>query len=432
MKRRATAARVKRRQRSAAVTVAVLAGVANVAIAEPAAAAPATPRFRVPVDAYQSYVGQSGCDPTAKPGVVAFKDLVLAAYPGTGNSGIGRDCNQGGTSEHKEGRAWDWGVSSFTQRHLADDLLHWLLATDAQGNQHALARRFGIMYIIWDRQIWRAYNPGAGWQPYSCSGVTDCHQDHVHFSFGWPGARQQTTWWTSADPIGKTTVGFYRPADASFHLTNGHDGTSEHAFTFGPANMVPIAGDWDNDGKTTVGFYRPADGSFHLKNSHAGGAADVSFVFGPPNMVPIAGDWNNDGKTTVGFYRPSDGSFHLTDGHDGTAEAAFVYGPPGMKPIAGDWNNDGKTTVGFYRPSDGSFHLTDGHDGTSEHAFTYGPANMVPIAGDWNADGKSTVGFYRPSDGSFHLTDGHDGTTEVSFVYGPPGMRPIAGDWNNQ
>jgi len=232
---------------------------------------------------------------------------------------------------------------------------------------------------------------------------------------------------------GKSTVGFYRPSDASFHLTNGHDGTSEHTFAFGSANMVPIAGDWDGDGKTTIGFYRPADGSFHLKNSLAGGASDVSFVFGPPNMVPIAGDWNADGKTTVGFYRPSDGSFHLTNGHDGTAEHAFRYGPPNMKPIAGDWNYDGKSTVGFYNPADGSFHLTNENDGTSEHAFVFGPANMVPIAGDWNGDGKSTVGFYRPSDGSFHLKDSHEGgASDAAFVYGPANMRPIAGDWNNE
>jgi hypothetical protein len=58
--------------------------------------------------------------------------------------------------------------------------------------------------------------------------------------------------------------------------------------------MAPIAGDWNGDGKSTVGFYRPSDGSFHLKDSHAGGASDAAFVYGPPNMKPIAGDWNNE------------------------------------------------------------------------------------------------------------------------------------------
>jgi hypothetical protein len=56
--------------------------------------------------------------------------------------------------------------------------------------------------------------------------------------------------------------------------------------------MKPIAGDWNADGKTTVGFYRPSDGSFHLTNGHDG-TSEHAFVYGPPNMVPIAGDWNN-------------------------------------------------------------------------------------------------------------------------------------------
>ena len=61
-----------------------------------------------------------------------------------------------------------------------------------------MARRLGIMYIIWNKQIWGAYAAGSGWRPYSCSGVTGCHQDHVHFSFAWNGAMKRTSWWTKA------------------------------------------------------------------------------------------------------------------------------------------------------------------------------------------------------------------------------------------
>jgi hypothetical protein len=52
------------------------------------------------------------------------------------------------------------------------------------------------MYIIWNKKIWGAYASSAGWRPYSCSGVTGCHQDHVHFSFNWAGARAQTSFWS--------------------------------------------------------------------------------------------------------------------------------------------------------------------------------------------------------------------------------------------
>ncbi|HYF46551.1 MAG TPA: hypothetical protein VD926_10105, partial [Acidimicrobiales bacterium] len=76
--------------------------------------APATPRFPNQIEPYPAYDGQSTCSPTAKPGMVAFRDMVMAAYPGTTSYGISRDCNVGGTSEHKEGRAWDWANDATT------------------------------------------------------------------------------------------------------------------------------------------------------------------------------------------------------------------------------------------------------------------------------------------------------------------------------
>ncbi len=66
---------------------------------------PQAPSFGPSIDNYASYVGQTKCDPVAKPGVIAFKNLVLATYPCTTSSGIERSCSVGGTSEHKEGRA---------------------------------------------------------------------------------------------------------------------------------------------------------------------------------------------------------------------------------------------------------------------------------------------------------------------------------------
>jgi len=156
---------------------------------------PPTPQFGQSIDDYASYEGQSTCDPTPKPGVVAFKDFVLAAYPCTGEGEIGRSCGTGGTSEHKEGRAWDWMVS-YPSQH-ATVVLSWLLETDGNGNEHAMARRLGIMYMIWNSKIWKSYQASQGWQTYTGSSP---HTDHVHFSFSWEGAQKQTSFWTAPEP----------------------------------------------------------------------------------------------------------------------------------------------------------------------------------------------------------------------------------------
>lgn len=156
---------------------------------------PVTPLFSQAVDPLASYDPQTTCDPVAKPGVIAFRDLVLATYPCTGDSGIVRACSAGGTSEHKEGRAWDWKVT--VGNPAADDFLDWLLATDAQGNRYAMLRRLGVMYMIWNKRIWGAYRPNDGWRTYTGASP---HTDHVHFSFSWEGAKKKTSFWSGTAP----------------------------------------------------------------------------------------------------------------------------------------------------------------------------------------------------------------------------------------
>lgn len=160
-----------------------------------AAAAPETVTPGSQIEAFAPYQGQTQCEPIARAGVIAFRDLVLAAYPDTGDSGIVRSCSVGGTSEHKEGRAWDWRVTTSDPSDVeaVEDLFAWLLAADEHGNQAAMMRRLGVMYVIWDSQIWKSYQADRGWQPYSGASP---HTDHVHFSYSWAGALQRTSYWT--------------------------------------------------------------------------------------------------------------------------------------------------------------------------------------------------------------------------------------------
>ncbi len=166
--------------------------------------APARRQFGPGIDDLAEYDGQSTCSPTAKPGVLAFQQVLLARHPKTGSLGISRACNIGGRSEHKEGRAWDWEVyrSIPAQRDIARAALDWLLRKDRFGHAHARARRFGIMYMIWNKRIWFPYG---GWENYCTMRGDTCyggdgtarspHTNHVHFSFTWAGALGKTTWW---------------------------------------------------------------------------------------------------------------------------------------------------------------------------------------------------------------------------------------------
>ena len=112
------------------------------------------------IEPLAGYQPQTTCSPRSKPGVANFASRLLAAYPTTRSLGIVRSCSVGGLSEHKEGRAFDWGVSAKTPggRAKAARFLTWLLKKDKYGNEYAMARRLGIQYVIWNRKIWGSYN----------------------------------------------------------------------------------------------------------------------------------------------------------------------------------------------------------------------------------------------------------------------------------
>lgn len=144
---------------------------------------------------FEPYTRPEACEgdtvPEAQVGVKAFRDFVVA-YSGGGDSGIVRACNIGNPSHHKEGRAWDWTVNANSPDDVArvQELFDWLFAMDRYGNDAAIFRRVGLVSVIWNGQHWSTAEPS--WRPYTGA---NRHTDHVHFSFGWPGARAQTSFY---------------------------------------------------------------------------------------------------------------------------------------------------------------------------------------------------------------------------------------------
>lgn len=269
-----------------------------VAVDAPAALAsypvPPTPLgLTAAIEPIQPYIGQTTCQPTAKPGVSAFRNLLIHTYPDTGSLGISRDCGAGGQSEHKEGRAFDWRVSYYNsrQRAEANTLIAWLTKTDQYGNKAAMARRFGIMYMIWNKQIWKAYDP-RGWQPYYGASA---HRDHVHFSFGWAGAKKVTSYWDRTvapldfgpnPPAHVTPV----PRLSNLDVVRRYGGTTLALPAGGSAVKVvqaalklPVDGDYGSDTAAAVARFQVDQ---RLYPSQKFGKAEWLKLF-PPPVVPF-------------------------------------------------------------------------------------------------------------------------------------------------
>lgn len=151
-----------------------------------------------PPEPYVAYEAPSDCDPEPKPGLATFRAFVLS-HLGGGDSGICRECKGSASSEHNEGRAWDWTVNTSNSADVerVAKLFDWLFAPD-YGVPNANFRRLGLMYVIWNNAIWSTKTKD--WRPYTGKSA---HTDHVHFSFGWDGALGKTSffrWLRGGEP----------------------------------------------------------------------------------------------------------------------------------------------------------------------------------------------------------------------------------------
>ena len=120
-----------------------------------------------------------------KPGPRAFR-AYLAQLDITANTY--HACQRG---FHPVGQALDIYASPSQMQAFAN----WLTA-----NNNEMAKRLGIVQIIWERRIWLSYGSRPGdWQSH---GGSDPHTNHVHLSFGTAGARGSTSFFKEV--IGNT------------------------------------------------------------------------------------------------------------------------------------------------------------------------------------------------------------------------------------
>ncbi|WP_341923938.1 hypothetical protein [Nocardioides psychrotolerans] len=155
-----------------------------------------------PIEGYASYAPQSTCSPKAKPGTVYLGRWLVRHYGG-GFGSISRRCSDS-TSEHQEGRAFDWRLDAANARDRARAarFLERIRRTDHGGNTDAWARRMGVMYVIWNDRMYSAWD-GFRPEPYlssSCRTKKRCsktlrHRDHLHVSLSRRGGWGNTSWY---------------------------------------------------------------------------------------------------------------------------------------------------------------------------------------------------------------------------------------------
>jgi hypothetical protein len=395
----------KARTTAVLTTVLTAGAVVLFPVAARAATPPVTPPFNRAIDGYAANDPVGSCDAGIKPGLQDFRNFIKNRY-GLGNTiDFVVGCDLSSPGGHDQGRAWDWGMDAGDAADVdkVNTVFAWLLATDHYGNRHAMARRLGINFMIWNRRIIFLTPGGAKtWEPYSCDGsASGCHSNHVHFEMSWAGARRQTTWWAARQP---DTPGVFRPG-ANDWIFRGIGTTAD----WGNASDRPVAGDWDHDGTDDPGVFRVSEKRWYLF-----GAGTVD-NWGEPGDIPVAGDWDGNGVDEPGVFRPSENRWYLR-GH-GTVDN---WGEPGDIPVAGDWDGNGVDEPGVFRPSERTWYFR-GH-GTLAN---WGEPGDQPVAGDWNGDGVDEPGVRRPSTKEWWLR----GQPTITN-WGEPGDLAVVGNWS--
>lgn len=193
-----------------------LVGVAALVCAALAAAPGVGAAYTLPLESYAKYQPQKNCVTKDKPGTVRLARYLVDTRGGV-YGGTLRSCRSGGQSEHKDGRAFDWMLDATSEddQAIAEAFIVELTADDAIGDSDALARRMGIMYVIWDDKIysaWYGFEP----RPYlssGCRSISSCsttlrHRDHMHISLSKPGSKGKTSWYRETPaPTAKSTAG---------------------------------------------------------------------------------------------------------------------------------------------------------------------------------------------------------------------------------
>lgn len=273
-------------------SVAVLTLVALLVPGGAAEAAPLPPvRLPAAIEPLATYVGQVSCDPHVRPGTYRLATLLESTYR-TGSWASAYACGtDGGQSEHYDGRAIDWMVDihNAVQYAAARAVLAWMLGTDAAGNRFAVARRLGVMYVIYDNRMWGAWD--GQWHPYNnCQNLrssaydNSCHRTHMHISLGWNGAMGRTSFWTGhvyATDYGpcrmpdlnwgpRYVAPNYRPC-ASYPAVHAAAGASAVKQALVKYSGAPIGYGWRGPAVTAVqqALHVPASGYYSMATVYA-------------------------------------------------------------------------------------------------------------------------------------------------------------------
>jgi subtilisin-like proprotein convertase family protein len=194
---------------------------------------------------------------------------------------------------------------------------------------------------------------------------------------------------------GGTEVGVYTPgtngATSTWQIDDNVNGLM--SFSFGQAGDIPVVGDFDAVGHDEIAVFRPNTGQFLVDNL-ANPSKPVTETFpvigSNANLVPVAGDYDNityfkngkaEPKTEAAVFNTSTGLMTIA-GPTGNYTVQFKAGDI---PASGDYDALGELEPAVYRPSTNSFVVWNPVSKTFETTpVTPGAGSVVPVTAPYS------------------------------------------------
>lgn len=181
------------------------------------------------------------------------------------------------------------------------------------------------------------------------------------------------------DGDGKDDIAIFRPSTGEWYILNNSLGVNSEVW--GQSGDIPVPRDFDGDGSTDLAVYRPSNGTWYIKNSgYSSGyasAATKTVSFGSADDLPVAADYNGDGVDEVAVYRPSEGNWYVMNLRD-SSTSTTQWGMAGDVPHARlDTNNDGLPDFVIFRASEGAWYINYGNGQNRRVAFGDSAGRML-------------------------------------------------------
>ena len=213
------------------------------------------------------------------------------------------------------------------------------------------------------------------------------------------------------------------------------------------------AADFTGDGYDDIASFLPKTGRWFIRDSATGQQMENSpFTFGDAQSVPVAYDYNNNGRAQLAVYQKDTGEWRISKwdgnrlatsgGNPVLINEGMHFGGGEAIPVPGQYMIYNSESLGWaepavYFPRSGKWYI---YSWASNKALEVGTRNYIPFGGgtalpvprDYDGDGRTDIAVYYPGGGNWYFYDWEtrNKTAESPIHFGGGAAIPAPADYS--